>query len=211
MLVKDVMTKNVITVPSDTSVVDALKIMNEHGFRRLPVVDEGRLVGLVTRGRLEEVRPHTAAPVLWQISYLISHTTVGNVMRKKVVTVKPSDTVEESVAKAQSTKVGTLLVVDRGRVVGICTTNDYFYKVLNPMLGIGESGTRLIVTGGGDGLSLEKIIGCINSLKIGIKGVWILPVPKRSRDVVLQLNTEDSDRVIKELAELGYPASVRPR
>jgi len=89
MLVQGVMTKDVITVPEDAQVVDALKIMKEKNFRRLPVVDKrGQLVGLVTETRLERVKPGTAAPLLWQITYIISHTKVGDVMRKKLVTVK---------------------------------------------------------------------------------------------------------------------------
>ncbi len=119
MLVQGIMTRNVITVSPKTSVVDAQKIMKEHKFRRLPVVDDsGRLVGLVTESRLERVKPQTAVPLLWQITYLISHTTVGDVMRKKVVTVKPTDTVEQAVAKAQSNKVGTLIVIDKGKIIG---------------------------------------------------------------------------------------------
>jgi len=213
MLVQGVMTRNVITVSPDISVTDAQKIMKEHNFRRLPVVDDnGRPIGLVTEGRLETVKPRTAAPLLWQITYLISHTTVGDVMRKRIVTVKPTDTVEQAVAKAQSAKVGTLIVVDKGKIVGICTTNDFFYRIVNPTLGIGESGTRILINGGGDGKSVEKIINCINRLGVGIKLVWTSPSSTaKENDITLQLDTEDATGVIKELAELGFEAVVRQR
>ena len=213
MLVKGIMTKSVITVSPNTSVVDAQKIMREHNFRRLPVVDDnGQLVGLVTESRLERVKPRTAAPLLWQISYLISHTNVRDVMRKRVVTVKPTDTVERAIAKAQSAKVGTVIVVDRGKIVGICTTNDFFYRIVNPTLGIGESGTRILINGGGDGNSAEKIISSINRLGVRIKLIWTSPSSTaKENDITLQLDTEDATRVIKELAELGYEAKVRQR
>ena len=213
MLVQGVMTRNVITVSPDTPVVEALKIMKEHNFRRLPVIDKnGRLVGLVTEPRLERVKPKTATPLLWQITYLVSHTAVGDVMRKRVVTVKPTDTVEQAVAKAQSAKVGTLVVVDKDEIVGICTTNDFFYKIVNPTLAIGESGTRILIDGGGDGKSAEKIINCINRLGVGIKIIWTSPSSTNEEtDITLQLDTEDATPVIKELAELGYEAVVRRR
>ena len=118
MLVKDVMTSQVITVSSTTPVTEAQRIMKENNFRRLPVVDNGKVVGLVTEGRLEQVKPRTTTPLLWQITYLVSHTTVGDVMRKRVVTVHPDDTVEKAVAKAQASKVGTLLVMSRNKLVG---------------------------------------------------------------------------------------------
>lgn len=212
MLVQSVMTRNVITVPPNMSVVDAHKIMKEQNFRRLPVVDDGRLIGLVTLVRLERVKPRTTAPFLWQITYLISHTTVGDVMRKRVVTVKPTDTVEEALAKAQSAKVGTLVVIDKGKIVGICTTNDFFYKIVNPTLGLGESGTRIFVDSGGDGKSTEEIIHCVNKLGVGIKLVWTSPSSTTEKnDITLQLDTEDATKVITELAKLGYEAVVRAR
>ena len=212
MLIKDVMTKNVVTVPSSTPVNDAKKIMKEHGFRRLPVVDDGKLVGIVTEGSLERVSPKTTTPLLWQITYVISHTTVKDVMRKKVVTIKPNATVEQGVALAQRCKVGALVVVKEGKVVGITTTNDFFYKIVNSTLGLGESGARLIVPGGGDGKSAEAIIACINKLGVGIKLIWTLPSSVADRkDIIIQLDIEDATGVIKELQNLGYSASVRAR
>jgi acetoin utilization protein AcuB len=210
MLVQDVMIKNVITAPSNTPVNDAKKLMKEQGFRRLPVVDDGKLVGIVTEARLERVSPKTIAPLLWQITYVVSHTTLKDVMKKKVVTVKPTATVEQAVALAQRHEVGSLVVVERGKVVGIVTTNDLFYKIVNPTLGLGESGTRLIVPGGGDGKSAEAIIACINKLGIGIKLIWTLQSFVADRkDIIIQLDTEDATGVIKELQNLGYSASIR--
>ena len=213
MLVRGVMTSNVITVSPDTPVLEALKTMKEHNFSRLPVVNgNGRLVGLVTRNRLESTRPKTTAPILWQITYVLHHTTVGDVMRKRVSNVKPTDTVEHAVAKAQSAKVGTLVVVDNGKIVGICTTTDFFYRIVNPTLGIGESGTRILIPRSGGGKSTEQIISCINRLGVGIKLIWTSPsFTTEDNDITLQLDTEDVTEVVKELAELGYEVSVRTR
>jgi len=215
MLVQGVMTRNVVTVSPDTSAIDALRIMKEHGFSRLPVVDNGRLVGLVTERRLERIKPPTTTPRLWQITYLfyqLSHTTAGGVMRKKVVTVKPTDTVEHAVAKAQSARVGTLIVLDNDKIVGICTTTDFFYKIVNPTLGLGESGIRILINGGGDSKSAEKIISCINRLGVRIKLIWTSPSSTaKENDITLQLDTKDVTKVIKELEKLGYSASIRAR
>lgn len=212
MLIKDIMKKNVITVPSSTSVSDAKKIMKEHHIRRLPVVDDNKLVGVVTEDRLERVTPSATAPLLWQVGYLISHTNVGDIMERNVVTIGPEATLEQGIALAQSHKVGALIVVKDSKVVGIATTNDFFYFILNPMLGLGESGTRIIVSGGGDGKSAEKIIACINRLGVGIKILWTLASPAtKKKDLIIQLDTEDPTNIIKELHDLGYSASLRPR
>jgi acetoin utilization protein AcuB len=60
MYVRDIMTTNVVTIPSSTSLADAKRIMEAHRFRRLPVVDKGKLVGIVTERRLEQVSPSKA-------------------------------------------------------------------------------------------------------------------------------------------------------
>jgi len=186
MLIKDVMKKNVVTVPSSTLASDAKKLMKEGGFRRLPVV---------------------------QITYVISHTTLRDVMEQRVATIKPDATVEQGVALAQRRKVGALVVVEKGQVVGIVTTNDFFYNIVNPTLGLGESGTQLIVPGGGDGKSAEEIIACINRLGVGIKLIWTLPsfVDNNKKDIIIRLDTEDATRVVEELRSSGYSASVRAR
>ncbi|MFC2035658.1 CBS domain-containing protein [Chloroflexota bacterium] len=213
MLVQGVMTTNVVTVSRSTPVMDALKIMKEHDFRRLPVVDKkGQLVGLVTQARLERVKPSTVAPLLWQITYILSHTTVSSAMRKNVVIVKPTDTVEYAIAKAQSNKVGTLVVLDERKIVGICTTNDFFYKIVNPTLGFGKPGTRILINGGGTGESAQSIINCVNEARVSIILIWTSPSSTANEnDITLQLDTEDATAIIKKLEKLGFSVDIRAR
>ena len=212
MLVKDVMTTNVVTIPSSTSIGDAKRIMKEHKFRRLPVVRGGKLVGVVTEDRLERVEPPAGTPILWQIHYLLSRTTVRDIMSRKVVTTDPNATVEQAVALAQANNVGSLIIVEDKKVVGIVTTNDFFYRIVNPTLGLGEPGTRIIVPKGGDGKVAEKIVGCINKLGIGIRSLWMIaPAKGKKRDLVIHLETEDATPAIEALKEAGISASLRPR
>jgi acetoin utilization protein AcuB len=214
MLVQDVMTRQVVTVTSETTVADALKIMKSYNFSRLPVLDnKGRLVGLVTERRLERIKPPTSTPRILQITYLfyqLSHTTVGQTMRKEIVTVKPTDTVEYAIAKAQSNKVDTLIVVEGGNIVGICTTNDFFYKIINPTLGIGKAGTHVFIEGAGDGKATEEIIGTINRMSIKTNAIWTPCSSKAAQnDLTLHLEVDDATEVIKALARQGYTATVR--
>jgi acetoin utilization protein AcuB len=212
MLVKDVMTSNVITVSSNTSVSEAQAIMSKHDFRRLPVVDNGRLVGMVTGRRLAMVRPRAQAPLVWQAKYLISRTTVGDVMRREIVAVSPTDTVEKAVAKAQSEKVGTLLVMDNDQLVGICTTNDFFYRIVNPTLGLGEPGIRLLTSTDDIGVTAEKIVACVNKLGIKVKVLWAIPKgPGERNNIILHLEYEDAGKVVGELEKLGCAATVLER
>ncbi len=131
MLVRHIMTDNVITIPSNTPVLDARKIMEAHRIERLPVVDKGKLVGLVTKDKLASASPSVATTLsIYELNYLLAKMTVREIMEKNVVTVTPDATVEAAVALAQERRVGSLPVMEHDKVIGIVTTNDFFYNSL---------------------------------------------------------------------------------
>ncbi len=213
MYVKDIMTTNVVTVPSSTSIADARRIMKAHKCRRLPVVDKGKLVGIVTENRLEQVSPSKATSLtVWEIGYLLEKTTVKEIMEKHVITVEPGMTVEEGLAIAQSNRVGAVVVVAEGRVEGIITTNDFFYKIANKILGIGEPGVRVEVIDGGEGLALEEIISAVNKHNLRIVTLHVIAPPdKEKKDVVAHIETNNTEKLVEELRGKGYSVSVRKR
>jgi len=213
MLIRDVMTTNVVTVPSNTSINDAKRIMEAHRIQRLPVVDKGKLVGIVTARRLESVSPSKATSLtVWEMTYLLSTTPVKEIMEKKVVTVSPDTTSEEAVAIAQSNKVGCLVVVDDGQVVGIATTNDFFYKIVNPILGLGTSGTRIEVIGAGSGKELEDVISTVNKSGLEIITLHIEVLPdKAEKDICVHVDDGDIKGLVSELKAKGYEVNLRKR
>ena len=214
MYVKDVMTMNVVNIPSNTTISDAKKIMDAHKIRRLPIIDRGKLVGIVTERRLEAYTPSKATSLsVWEIGYLLGTTTVKDIMEKNAVSVTPEMTVEEALATAQERKVGALLVVEKsGQLVGIVTTNDFFYKIANPTLGIGMPGTRVEVMTKTDKPILEDI-----SKATSQKGMKILTLHMISsteiggKDIVIQVDTEDVSKMVKELKDKDYEVLVRKR
>ncbi|MFC1845883.1 CBS domain-containing protein [Chloroflexota bacterium] len=210
MLVKHIMTENVITVTKNTHITEALRIMKEHHFRRLPVVDKGKVVGIISQNKIEHVSPQTTAPAVWQLAWLVHHTKVGDVMRDKVIVVSPDTTVEKAIAIAQHHKVGALMICKNRKIVGIATTNDFFYRVLNPTLGIGEPGTRIEIRNINDLSLLEEIIGCINKVGVKIKVLWALPFAiTKEKGVVIHLDTDDATTAIKQLKKAGFKATIR--
>jgi acetoin utilization protein AcuB len=214
MYVKDVMTMNVVSVPSSTTVSDAKKIMDAHKIRRLPVVDRGKLVGIVTERRLEAYTPSKATSLsVWEIGYLLGTTTVKEIMEKNPVTVTPEMTVEEALDTAQERKVGSLLVVEKnGQLVGIVTTNDFFYKIANPTLGIGMPGTRVEVVSKTDKPMLEDI--CRATSQKGMKILTLHMISSTEiggKDIVVQVDTENVDKLVEELKSKDYEVLVRKR
>lgn len=213
MLIRDIMTTNVVTISSSTSISDAKRIMEAHRFQRLPVVDKGKLVGIVTARRLESVSPSKATSLtVWELTYLLNTTPVKEIMEKNVITVSPDTTNEEAVALAQSHKVGTLVVVEDGHVVGIVTTNDFFYKIINPVLGLGDPGSRIEVIGAGTGKALEEIISTVNKLGLEIITLHIEVLPdKEEKDICVHVNSDDVSQLVNELKAKGYTVSLRKR
>jgi acetoin utilization protein AcuB len=215
MFVKDIMTMNVVTIPSNTSVSDAKRIMEAHRIRRLPIVDRGKLVGMVTEHRLEAYTPSKATTLsVWEIGYLLGNTPVKDIMEKNVVTVTPDMTVEEVLALAQKKGVGALPVLEDGRVVGIVTTNDFFYKIANPVLGIGLPGTRVEVIGRGDDKVIENVVSLANRQGIRIITIHVLNIPESpegKKDIVIHLDTEDTSKFVEELKTKGYEVILRTR
>ncbi len=213
MQVRDIMTTNVVTIPSSTTITEAKRIMEAHHIRRLPVVDKGKLVGIVTERRLESVSPSTATSLtVWELSYILDKTPVKDIMERDVVTVSPDMTAEESLTTAQSNRVGSLVVVEDDKLVGIVTTNDFFYKIVNPILGLGEPGSRIEVTGGGESKDLESIISTINRLGLEITGLHVEKLPEATRrNACFHVNSGDVSQLITELEGKGYQVSLIQR
>jgi acetoin utilization protein AcuB len=215
MFVRDIMTMNVVTIPSNTSISDAKRIMEAHRIRRLPIVNRGKLVGIVTEHRLEAYTPSKATTLsVWEIGYLLGNTPVKDIMQKNVVTVTPDMTVEEVLALAQEKEVGALPVLEDGRVVGIVTTNDFFYKIANPVLGIGMPGTRVEVIGSGDDKVIENVVSLANRQGMRIITIHVVNIPespKEKKDIVIHLDTEDTSKFVEELKTKGYEVILRTR
>lgn len=216
MYVRDIMTPKVVTIPSSASVIRARRLMEEKKLKRLPVVDKGRLVGMVTARRLEQVALPEHPGSIWELSYglgSIYRTRVRDVMQTNVVTARPDMTVEEAIALAQSKKVGALVVVDNdNKVVGIATTNDFFYRIVNKVLGVGEPGCRIEVTGGGEGKAMEEIISVINRLGAEIITVLVVAPPNRAKkDIVIHVNSNDVTELFAKLQAKGYKVDLRCR
>jgi len=213
MIVSDVMTTNVVTIPSDTSLADARRILDAHEFRRLPVVDRGRLAGVITKDALDRTGPSQLTTFsIHEMSYLLNKLTVEKAMRKEVVTVSPHATVEEAVALAQAKKVGSLVVIEDNKVVGIVTTNDFFYKVMNHILGIGMPGSRIVVRDCYEGPDIVKVISAINAVGLGITTLFTIKLPEvQKHDLVIHLDNDDCRPAVTEIQRAGYRVSERSR
>jgi len=129
--VRDWMTANPITVAPKTSLGRANRLMKENHIRRLPVIDHGQLVGIVTLGDLREASPSDATSLsIFEIHYLLAKLTIEDIMTKDPVSVAPDATIYEAAQIMLQNKIAGLPVVDQGQVVGIITESDIFRMVV---------------------------------------------------------------------------------
>jgi acetoin utilization protein AcuB len=143
MLVKNWMSKGVVTVDADNSMQDAINAMKEHSLRLLPVLKKGKLVGVVTDRDLKRASPSDATTLdVHELLYLIAKIKIKDIMSKKPITVPEDYTVEEAAAVLLKNRISGMPVLDaKEQVVGVITQQDLF-KVLMALTGFGQRGIQ---------------------------------------------------------------------
>jgi acetoin utilization protein AcuB len=200
------MTKNPITVDSETLVLDAQKIMKENNIRRLPVVNKGNLVGIVTQHDLLQASPSPATSLsIHELNYLLAKMKVKEVMKKNPVTLTPDTPFEEALRIGQDRKIGSFPVMDKGKLIGIITESDTV-RFLTRALGLREEGSRVTIEGlGGKFGDLEKIIAIANQHQTIILSMISLPrTEKKDWMIVLRLKTTDPDPLVRDFKKAGF-------
>ncbi len=132
MLVKGWISNQIISVDEETSMMKAYVLMKENNIRRLPVVQKGKLVGIVTDTDLKEACPSTATTLdIYEINYLLSEIKVKESMSKDVIYVKPDETVEFAAILMLENKISGLPVVnDQLNLIGVITQTDIFKALI---------------------------------------------------------------------------------
>ena len=144
MIIKDWMTKDVITVDPEASMMRAAKLMKEKNIRRLPVVDDkGKLVGMLSDRDVKEASPSKATTLdVHELYYLLSEIKVKNIMTPTPLTILETETVVKCAAIMHDKKISGLPVLnERGELVGIMTQNEV-YRVLLSITGVYHGGVQ---------------------------------------------------------------------
>lgn len=143
MLVQEWMTADPTSVADDTPVMDAMQILRRGGYRRLPVLADGRLVGIVTDRDLKEATPSKASTLsVYEMNYLLSKLLVRDVMGPELITVASDDPIENAALLMEEHTISGLPVVDDGELVGIFTITD-LVRAFIAFLGLREGGLRV--------------------------------------------------------------------
>jgi acetoin utilization protein AcuB len=125
-MVSDWMTRNPITIDEDATIIEAIHLMKEKGVRRLPVMRNGRLCGLVTDRMLKDYAPGKATALdTWEVHYLLAKTSVASAMNPSPHVVGPDEPLTDAALVIRENKLYGLCVVDdQGDLIGVLTIKD---------------------------------------------------------------------------------------
>lgn len=208
MNVKNYMTSNVVTVSEDTKVLEALDLMKDHNFHRLPVVRNGKMIGLITEEIIQENSPSTATSLsIHEMNYLLTKTTVGDIMHKKVVTIQAEDLLEAAAASMLENEVGVLPVVEAGdKVIGIITDKDLFRAFIDVM-GYNNKGSRIVIDIVEDHSGiLEDITNILAEDQVSINQIAVYRQSEMTQ-VVIQMDSLKIEEITEILTIEGYTVS----
>lgn len=132
MLVRDHMSRRVITVEPQRPAGEVATLLRRHRIRQVPVVQKGRLVGILTDRDLRGMRE--------------PKRKVAEVMTAKPVVISPDASVDEAARLLRSFKIGALPVVEAGELVGIVTGSDVLDAFVE-LSGVSEPTYRLVLVG----------------------------------------------------------------
>lgn len=203
MLVKDFMTRHPVMVPPTTPAAEAQQVMRENKVRHLPVVGDGkRLEGLITRERLRVSPSDLGSLNVWEITRFLSHMTVKDMMLKgeDVITTAPDVTLEDAAKMMAKARIGCLVVLEEGVVVGVITETDMLVE-LNQLLGGDVSGVRVTIRMPDRVGEFSKVFGAISSQGWGIYASGSVPTPKHPGfwDVVIKVRNVPKDDLVAVL------------
>ena len=206
MFVRDRMSAPVITVGPDTPFPDALKLMQKHQYRRLPIVNaDGVLVGIVSERDLLHASPSPASSLsVWEMNYLLAKLKIGQLMTKEVISVTPEMPIEIAARMLVEHRIGGMPVLDDKRhVVGVITETDIF-KAFVEMLGTGIPGVRLMLrVPNGKGV-IAKLATAIAALGGNIVSVGTFGVSAGGEALLLiKVADVSQDQLVETLEALG--------
>ena len=207
MLVKDFMTKDVITVREDQSMLEAREVMRSKKLYSLPVVDDiSRVRGIITVDDIGKASPSDSSTLSrYEANYLLGRLKVKDVMSRTVVTVDSEDTIEYVAYNLYKHKINALHVLGRdGKLCGIISRSDMFRSFVE-MMGVNQSCTRFTVIAPDKVGVVAEITSIMKEDGINIISLATLQNGNGTAEITIRcrLNNNGLD-IIEQIREAGY-------
>lgn len=130
LTVRELMSAPVIAVAPHTRLPQIKSLMREKAIRRLPVVERGHVVGIITMGDVRNAFPSDATSLsIYELSSVLDKVTAAEIMRTDVLMIAVDAPITEAARLMLLHKVSGLPVLERGELVGIITESDLFRAI----------------------------------------------------------------------------------
>jgi acetoin utilization protein AcuB len=203
--VRDAMSREVVTLGPEASAAEAWAVCQEMGIRHLPVVEEGRIVGLVSDRDLRDISPPRGSGGERDT---LGWVSLRDIMSTALVTIHPLDTIDHAARELHQRKIGCLPVVAEERLVGIITSSDMMRTLAEVVGGYGRGSWVEVEVPNRPG-ALANVTDVIRERQVNIAGVFLTPAPRASnRLVVLRLETTNPAGAVRSLEENGFKVTT---
>ena len=204
MFVKNKMTANPWTVRADATIPEAIATMKDRHVRHLPVMDAGRVVGVISEGDIDANLPSKATSLsVNEVTYLINKLTVAKVMSRNPLTIASDALLEQAAVVMRENKIEMLPVVDDGRLVGVITESDLLDAYIE-IMGFRDHGTRLVISAPDVPGALAQLGAVTGKHGANIQHLAVYRGTDETSDVVLGVNTADTAELEADLAAAGF-------
>ncbi|MFN3479118.1 MAG: CBS domain-containing protein [Thermodesulfovibrionales bacterium] len=200
------MTKKVITISPDDSLIDAAVLLKEKKIKHLPIVKDGRLVGILSDRDIKEYSPSKSTSLdVFEIRYLLGKTKCGDIGKTNVITTDPDTPIEEAAILMIDHNIGCLPVIEKGKLVGIISDKDLF-KVIVDIMKDRQSGLRIFCNLEDRQDSIKEVIDIIIKHGFEIQNVLTsyTGVKKGFKKVVIRTEGEGDFKYLKSELERHY-------
>lgn len=204
MLVKDVMQAHPVTATLETRLPQLVRLLQRGGFRHLPVLDDGRLVGIISDRDVKQSTASAASTAEGRArDRLLEELTAAQIMAREVVTIGPTAGLDEAARLMATRKISALPVTEGDRLVGIVTETDVLQLFVRA-LGVLEPSSRVDVILRDQTAGLGEVVRAVEEAGSRIASVMALAMPTGEREVVLRLATINPGPAVKALQAKGY-------
>jgi acetoin utilization protein AcuB len=204
VLVRDVMQEHPVTATLETRLPNLVRLLHRRGFRHLPVLDGGKLVGIISDRDLKQSMVSAASTTEGsERDRLLDELTAEQIMARTVVTIGPMFGVEEAARLMATRKISALPVTEGDRLVGIVTETDVLQVFVRAM-GVLEPSSRVDVIVRDPAAGLGEIVRTAEETGSRICSVMTLELPTGEREVALRLATINPGPAVTALVARGY-------
>ncbi len=193
MLVGQIMTKKIVTISPDKRVGQALKLMQQHQIRHLPVMAHDRMVGWLTSRDLREVL----------LASMLEDIKVGDVMVQAPLTVTSDTEVEEAARLIHEHRIGGMPVMEGDKLVGVITMLDLISAFI-AMLGLLKSSSRLDLLLSNRSEAMDEAARLIKEAGGKVINVALGPTKGDKRAYYFRLEKVNLEPIVNTLKQQGY-------